>query len=198
MKKFVFLLLAVPLVFSMLCVSEESNVITYEPEKDGGISILEGTLPSKFGMIITNGEEVFVGKMVGGDNVLISRAVFSFNLENWTGSNLKLKIRCTHVYGNPGNVEVYVLDNFNLNDVNMSDVSEEWDKFNEAILIGEMSLSEGWNEIVISNDTISGNSLIVGIKLSNEEINENNFYMIAAREYGINRNTQATHLEEIS
>ena len=205
MKK-TLLLSALLVIFVSGCVSEQGGPVKISEiangGDDGGVSILTAFLPSRSGFIISQMEEITVGTMQsgGGDN-LLGRALYRFYIPNWTNTDLTLHLKCTHIFGAPGPLDIYVVDDFgDLSTVadNPIDVSDYWDLVNSGTKVSTLSPSEGWFEVNISNSTVashlSNGYLAIMVKLSNEDVQTNNFYMLSAYEYAQSRGDQKPYL----
>ena len=186
------------------CTSNEENVnriLIQSFSDDGGASILKSALPNKFGSLSPNMEWVIVGNMLGGENELLTRGLYRFNLSNWTGEDLVLKILCLGKTGNPGVVDIYIIsDDWDLgsSQSEMMDVSSVWDLLSSGTKLASVSPSSlQWIEVEIPNSTLQGKQrLSLMLKLANEEsIGVNNYYQFSTYDYWSSHGNSMPYLE---
>lgn len=165
---------------------------------DGAVFILADYGPGA-GYIWGGGSGALVGTSTGGNHSTISRALFRFNLENWTKGDITLHIFCSILSGSPGSIEVYIIPDFDSlpeeavgdpeNPDDPGDVSAIWNLIDDGEKISEDTLSEGaWLEVVIPEEKVNayktaGGYIAFMIKISDETIGDDNYYGLATYEY---------------
>jgi len=174
---------------------------------DGHVSALTKFLPdTAYGMILNNFEDMGVGVATsGGGDTLTSRVLYRFNLSDWENSNVVLHVYCTSIIGQPGSVEVLVLNDFgsipNSSGTQPEDVSQWWFLVDSAEVAGEFTLEQGeWSSVSISSsliETYISDNNYVGIilKLKNEDVGPNNLYQFASYEYAESHNSEKPHID---
>ena len=128
---------------------------------DGHVSALTKFLPdTAYGMILNNFEDMGVGVATsGGGDTLTSRVLYRFNLSDWENSDVVLHVYCASIIGQPGSVEVLVLNDFgsipNSSGTQPEDVSQWWFLVDSAEVAGEFTPVQGkWSNVSISSSLI--------------------------------------------
>jgi hypothetical protein len=131
------------------------------------------------------------------EEFLISRCLLRFNLSEWNDYNVTFNIKCTAVQGNPGLLEVYIVDDPAI----IEDRSEFEDVFmlwnlheSSGYKIGEISpVLDKWSNVSITKDVLKtiieekypkGEYLTIFMKLAEENlITYDDYYGFASVDY---------------
>ncbi len=128
----------------------------------------------------------------GGDN-LTGRAIYRFNILGYEDKSFIFHVKCVDKKGNPGDIEVYLVnDSGSLPSTpsEMSDVSEVWNLVESGEKITTVTPVSGqWFTVNIPSSMveskISENGYItIMLKLGNEDLNSNmDYYSLSTYEY---------------
>ena len=172
---------------------------------DGGVAVLSELLPElKAGFINGGGEGVLLGALLAGDNPLTCRALYRFKVSEWDGGEVMLHLLCVDETGSPGEVEVYVVEDFGPLPASPSedpiDVSDIWNLVDSGVKVSELSPSKGrWMEIVVDASTVeemrsSDGYLAFMLKLAEEDVEPGNLYILSTYEYAAAHGGEKPHL----
>ncbi|MGQ4891863.1 MAG: hypothetical protein ACP6IP_05150 [Candidatus Njordarchaeia archaeon] len=160
-------------------------------EDDGQVYIL-ADFPIPAGYAIYNMSGVYVGATMGGTNKLKSRAVYRFDISDWKSGNITFNFYCFQKVGEPGKIEVYVIDNFGDLAANQvgdpQDLSSIWNLINTGVKVGSLTLEENKYFSVTVSETVlksrgSPDHLCFMIKIENEDQSAWNAYLLGTYEY---------------
>jgi hypothetical protein len=85
--------------------------ITFDPD-DGTMAASRRIEPdSAVGFIYGRGTNAAVGVYRAGDT-LASRALYRFDISNWTSGDIRLHLNCREITGVPGPIDVYAVNDF--------------------------------------------------------------------------------------
>jgi len=186
------------------CIQKTSlsqKILIERGKDDGSVYVLANQYPDNlFGFANDASDGVFVGVVVsGGRDTIISRALYRFNISQWRGEDVIFHGHCTYKRGDPGKIEIYVIDDFGdlskLEGTNPMDVSGIWNLVDMGTKIAEIEPTQGkWFEVKLPKDKIKGNYLSLMLKLQNEEKEGYNAYALATYEYAKGRNEDVPYL----
>jgi len=187
----------------------EIKVYITEGTNDGVVYILRGTDPPA-GYIWGGGEGMFIGTGKGGDHSTVSRGLMRFNISGWNGQNVTLRVYCTYKNGTPGDIEIYVIDDFGAlpeeargdpnNPDDPGDVSSYWNLYKDGDKVASVKVNVGeWLEVIIPKDIIEKHKTSEGIiafmfKIADETIPDYNFYGLETYEYASKNNLDPPYL----
>jgi len=105
-------------------------------DQDGYIQILADLLPNNTaGMIIAGGEGAWVGVGLGGQNRLIMRALFRFNMDQYKKGDVEFYFKIRDMVGSPGKIDIYIVPDFGALTTTSGDpidLKEEWSSLNNG------------------------------------------------------------------
>ena len=197
-------------IASLGCIEKEGQKsFRAEIEKgidDGSMFILAGLYPDIVaGWVVGNLEGAFVGVVVsGGGDTTIQRALYRFNISSWSKGDITLHLHCTYKVGDPGKVEIYVVNDFRELPEEPSqdpeDISSFWNIVNSGTIIGEVEANQGdWFEIIIPETAIvDTNYLALVLKLKNESVSGGNAYGFSTFEYAERYNEDKPYVEWVN
>lgn len=163
---------------------------------DGGVVALTDLLPeTAFGVLNGGSDQPFmVGLFTsgGGDN-LTGRAIYRFNILGYENKSFIFHVKCVEKRGNPGNIEVYLVNDpgsLPSTPSEMSNVSEVWNLVENGEKITTITPTSGqWITVNIPSSIIeskiSENGYItIMLKLGNEDLSSNmDYYSLSTYEY---------------
>lgn len=175
---------------------------------DGSMVILSDYEQTYTGWVHSTGDVPAVCGLAssgGGDN-LTSRIVFRFDLSSWNGEKLSFHAKCIDVYGNPGQIELYLINDTGsipTNQENLTNISQYWLLKNNGIKISTVNGSKNkWIQIPlpyesiqkkISNDAM----LCILLKIVDESRNLNeDFYLFSTYENTPNDSSDIAYLKK--
>lgn len=186
--------------------AEKTAEIKVETD-DGSVALYPGSGMGFYGGKSGNGgpQETWVGPALDGGGVLfVTRGLYRFDITEWTEGDITFHLHCLGKEGSPSTLEIYVVDDFgSLPDtlVGPQDVSEIWDLPETGKNIGQATpSSDDWLETSISASVVQEKKtpegyLAIMLKVSNEDINETNFYQMSNYESAVARNEDKPYLE---
>lgn len=191
-------ILIISSIFLLGCTSEtKTNEIEISAAADDGGVVKIGRSDINAGWVKGNSEDIIVGIVDSGGLDLIWRGMYRFNLEEWNGGDIIIKIKCTNVNGNPGVLEAYLIDDFGpIVDVTSQDpvdISNTWTITNSGEKLDEIEPVVGeWFEITLTKDVIESkisdaNYIAIALRLADESIIGGNLYLLNSYEYGVSR-----------
>jgi len=201
-------LVASGLLYYVYFLPKEEKILVSSGMDDGTVYILREYGPIA-GYIWGGGEGALIGTALSGNHSTISRGLMRFNISEWKSGVILLKIFCTGKRGDPGQIEIYVINDFGSlppeprgdpeNPEDPGDVSSIWNLCDNGYKVATVTPEEGkWIEINVPEDVVTsyknGDILAFMIKLSNEDIEDNNWFAIATYEYAISNNMDPPHL----
>ncbi|RLF40822.1 MAG: hypothetical protein DRN12_04545 [Thermoplasmata archaeon] len=163
---------------------------------DGGVVALTDLLPETvFGVLNGGSDQPFmVGLFTsgGGDN-LTGRAIYRFDISGYENKGFIFHVKCVDKSGNPGDLEVYLInDSGSLPSTSseMSDVSEVWNLVERGEKITTVAPSSGqWITVDIPSSAIESKVtesgyITIMLKLKNEDLSSNmDYYSLSTYEY---------------
>ncbi len=173
--------------------NNENRVYIENGNDDGHIAILTDAFPDFFGYVTAESDQQLIAGLStsdfspDGDN-LTSRGIFRFNISEWNGTDIIIYLKCIHIEGHPGKLEVHLTDDPNpLPDYpEMRDISDIWLLVESSgIVITEVIPSENkWMNITISGDMRDivnrmypeKDYMAIMLKLFDENIDSNSEY----------------------
>jgi hypothetical protein len=132
-----------------------TTVAVADESGDGTMTIVVESLPdlmgSLWGGVDPRSDHVFVGAANQGGDQLRIRGLYRFNIAAWSEGDLSFHNECVMLYGAPGDLEVYVLEDFGPLPAerpatpDQEDVSEIW---NGGELVGTVTpVANEWFEV---------------------------------------------------
>jgi len=108
-------------------------------DQDGYIQILADLLPNiTAGMIIADGEGAWVGVGMGGQNKLIMRSLFRFNMAQYERGSVEFYFKVRDLVGSPGKIDVYIVPDpgsLSTTSGDPIDLKAEWSSLNNGTRI---------------------------------------------------------------
>ena len=196
------------LLYFLYYAPKEKKIYITSSGDDGTVFILRDYGPIA-GYIYGGGSGALIGTALSGNHSTISRGLLRFNISEWRGGAISLRIFCITKQGEPGQIDIYVISDFGPlpeepygdpeNPDDPGDVSSIWNLCLTGYRVSTITATEGsWIEVEVPEDVIisyrDGNILAFMIKLSNEDIEDNNWFGIATYEYAIANNMDPPHL----
>jgi len=145
---------------------------------DGGIGVLKAMMPNiTAGFISGAAEDAMIGLIMGGDNELLTRYYYRFNLSDWNNTDVTFHLLCNSKTPGVGALEISLVNDtgrFPLELMNNPiDVSAWWNL--NSIKIVELSPQSGdmiESTITAQNITnwLSSDYITIMVKLVNEDV----------------------------
>jgi hypothetical protein len=156
---------------SIACFACSEDLVLYvdggEPGKfplaaaqdDGAVRVYRSQLPgAAWGYVFGDSQDLTVGNLYDGAEVVSSRALLRFNLSQWSSGPLSLRILCTARVGSPIGMQVFAVSDFGAlpaAGANADDVSGYWNLAELGTPIGNLTGSaNGWLQLQINDSTI--------------------------------------------
>ena len=95
------------------------------------------------------------------DEQIQTRALYRFDISQWSEGNITFRTQCMMRFGTPGDLEVYVTVDFGELDPELSDPEDEYEDVEaywtgESELLGSLNPSDNdWIEVVVPEDTVA-------------------------------------------
>ncbi|UCD14640.1 MAG: hypothetical protein JSW60_04260 [Thermoplasmatales archaeon] len=178
----------------------KKKMVYIEIDNDDGYVAITPFLSG--GVTVVSDQQLVVGLFTSSDyspdgNNFISRGIFRFNILEWNNTNITFYLKCITVKGNPGRLEVYLVDDPGLltNYFELQDVSPIWNLIESSDeKIAEITPSENkWLNVTISKDMVNAvveerytnnEYMTFMLKLLHEDLESyNNYYGFASVDY---------------
>jgi hypothetical protein len=127
-------------------------------DDDGVVRVYRTQLPNAYGYVFGDSQDLLVGNVYDGAEVVSSRALLRFNLSQWTSGTLSLRILCTTREGSPTYMQAYAVNDFGAlpaAGADPGDVSGYWNLAEQGTYIGNLNgTANGWVQLQINESTI--------------------------------------------
>lgn len=153
---------------------------------------------------------MLIGGAKGGEHQTISRGLMRFNISDWNGRDITLKIYCIIKEGSPGELEIYLINDFGelppepqgdpQNPDDPGDVTYYWNLYQTGIKVGSVQLEAGsWLTITIPGDKVAdyktGSGVIAFMFKLADESGTYDYYGLETYEYADKANIELPYIE---
>ncbi len=160
---------------------------------DGYVSVLVAYLPNPFGFIYSTIEQARVGVSVSGEDTLLARAAYRFNISDRQWGDVTLHLNCIRKQGNPGPVQAYCVPDLGTLPDTTTPIPQVvdwlWTAVDSGVKTGELTPGPGeWFEVTVPESTVTAMEsdtryLAFMFRLANETIGAGNWYELGNFEY---------------
>lgn len=127
-------------------------------EDDGAVRVIRSQLPYANGYVFGDSQDLLVGNLDDGAEVISSRVLLRFNLSQWTGEALALRILCTGRVGSPTYMQAFAVTDFGAlpaAGTEPADVSGYWNLMDSGMYLGNVyATANGWIQFTVKQTAI--------------------------------------------